>query len=89
MDERTKMWQKEMREALESRDVDTFIKFIERWTEKGIYDKSIIEDIKNRDKKLIKGDMCKMIMNIKGMSLETTNWAEEYLDGIGWSYDIF
>lgn len=89
MDNKIKMWQKEMREALESRDVDTFIKFMERWTKKGIYEKELIEDMKSKDEKTIKGTMCKMIMNIKGISLETTNWAEEYLDEIGWSYDIF
>jgi hypothetical protein len=83
------MWQKEMREALESRDVDTFIKFIEKWSKQGMYDKSVVKDIKSKKEWVAKGYMCKMIMNIKGISLETTNWAEEYLDRIGWSYDIF
>lgn len=73
MDNKIKMWLKEMREALESRDVDTFIKFVERWTKKGIYEKELIEDMKSKDEKIIKGIMCKMIMNIKGISLETTN----------------
>lgn len=83
-----KVWVIERDNALETRDVNKLIEFMEKWTEKGLYDKKIYEQFKNATPQVQLGTMCKMIMSCIRVSKETKEWAKNELDKMGWSYEF-
>lgn len=82
------VWVIERDNALETRDVNKLIEFMEKWTEKGLYQEKKLEQFKNADDVVKVGTMCKMIMNCTRISKGTKKWAKEKLDELGWSYEI-
>ena len=63
MSKSIEVWVIERDKALETRDVNKLIEYLEKWTEKGLYEKEMLEQFKNADDKVKLGSMCKMIMN--------------------------
>lgn len=89
MDKLSKGWVVERDNALETRNVDELIKFMEKWEEKGLYNSHTVEEFKKAPEQVKIGTMCKMIMNCTKISRKTKKWAKEKLDEMGWSYEIY
>lgn len=70
-----KQWVEERGKMCEKRSVAALIKFMEKWTELGIYDVKTLNDFKAADKKVQKLTLCKMIYNSTNVSEETIEWA--------------
>lgn len=74
--------------ALETRSIDELIKFMDKWVEKGYYDKRLIDRFRNQSHRFQLGSMCKMIMDCNNISKETKKWAYEQLQQLGYSPKI-
>jgi hypothetical protein len=79
---------KERDKALESRNPEVFIEFMEKWAKKGSISPLIVMAFKSRPKEVQIGTMAKMVMQCTKISMETRMWAMDELDKLGWSYEI-
>jgi len=70
-------WQYELVKMLETRDYRNLVPFVERWTEKGIYDKKQLEDFKKISDLAKEMTLIKMIRGHLKVSKETKAWALE------------
>ena len=68
-------WQYELVKTLETRNYRNLVPFIERWTEKGIYDKKQFEDFKKISDLAKELTLIKMIGGHLRVSKETKAWA--------------
>lgn len=82
-----KQWEKERDSALESCDIEQFIKFIDKWARKGLYDAFFVEQFMAEPQKYQEGTMAKMIFQVSNMSNHAREWALKVLKELGWDKD--
>ena len=78
----------EMREVLETRDVNKLEEFIEKWAKKGVLENRFYLWFKHANDMVKLGTLCKMICNKTNLTPETIEWAKQQLDKLGWDYEI-
>ena len=79
----------DMKEALEKRNVDDFIAFMEKYVDDGYYSKEMIERYKKSSDAVKLGALCKCICNVEEVSYPTRFWAKEQLKKLGMRESIF
>lgn len=79
-------WDKEIHEAVETLDVQTFKKFQEKWIELGIYER---EDVEMATDAVIEISIRKMAMALPNITPETKRKAKEWLKSRGYDTVIF
>lgn len=78
-------WDKELHEAVETLDVETFKKFQEKWIKLGIYEREVLE---NATDAVIEISIRKMAMVLPNITPETKRKAKEWLTTRGYDTSI-